>query len=282
MLYEHAYQSFGAFCEAANVPPVNAHNFQEWEKHRDGRRMRDDWYGSAAPLSEVIRFLRAGWPEGVAAMREELGAIKLPVVRSVRRKQVWAGQGDSVDMGRVYSGALDQAFRTTRKAPVGRATHVRFVLNWAAPQSTNKGQMFYRGAVISALVEALTEAGYQTAVSVVKKVTKVTEFDDTLLAVHLKHYTEPLALAPLVALTAHAAAYRRVGFAWTYATVPEAVHSNMGVPVTTLTLADVQHLIPSEPHARAIFVPSEIHSRAEAQAFVTTMLHEIEGKGALV
>lgn len=185
----------------------------------------DDGVGSAfgggfVTLSDYLGFARRGWPEGLARMREILGELSFPRATSIKRRPVWSDEGDDVDMGRVYAGDLERAWRRTVRKNATAPQHLRIWTSCSYPGYTSPDKFFWRGAVACVLSDALEEAGYRVQINChsaslglyTERVSLLSGHRfDGFMALKLKDYDQPLLLEQVAATTAHAG-FLRVAF----------------------------------------------------------------------
>lgn len=126
------------------------------------------YYGcSVAKVDEVLR--TNSWPEGAKRVMEamdELQACDAP--RSVRRTVRWADQGDSLDIHRVYSGQLDQAWRKVGPRRRVATRNISLFVNITINAGTDHSVMFWTGAAVLKLADMLTNAGYNVEIVVIE------------------------------------------------------------------------------------------------------------------
>ena len=161
------YDSIDAMLVDANAPhPSNATNWSE-RKHVGGAAVRRGtvsvrtWTG-VDTIAECDRLIAsAQWPEGAAMVRslaDSLLDIAPPV--NVKRRRVWADQGDSFDLHRAYSGRLDAAWQRTKRQSARAPRPVRIVLDANHTFRADAANLQWAGAAVVALSDLLTESGY--------------------------------------------------------------------------------------------------------------------------
>ena len=131
-----------------------------------------EWFGiqpGTVPMTTAQSLAAHGWPEGVERIRESLdnlGEIIAPV--SIRRRRVWADQGDAVDMGKVWAGNCESAWsrtaRLTTRAPAVVTIWIPLSISYKAAADA----LFWRGAALVAVADALTTAGYSVGINAYK------------------------------------------------------------------------------------------------------------------
>lgn len=120
------------------------------------------WLGVGS-TAEVAEILDHGWKVGLERVRKALAKLSLPVLPSIRRHKVRADFGDEIDMQRVYSGNLAQAWGATKRRidPRKKATPtcVGIVVRLGGNCGTSAEQLFWQGAAAVALVDMLKKSG---------------------------------------------------------------------------------------------------------------------------
>lgn len=189
------------------------------EQTATGQRYRDhsdshnaDWLGGT--VDQLNERLTRGWPEGVAKL-EQIATREINPV-SIRRRRVRGDQGDELDMQAVYRGDLARAWtRTRRQSRAGGFRTVTLVCNLSDSAGVEAKELYWRGAAVLKLADALTQAGY--GVGIYGAITsRECSADDTVSAcqfVEIKATDSPLDLSQLAALTAMPGWFRTRGFA---------------------------------------------------------------------
>lgn len=113
---------------------------------------------SAAAVRELLH--AQTFPQGVAEFEAALNGISVPAPRSRRRKPRMAAEGDDLDLGRVWDGDLEHAWRRCERAVVVGPSRVLIAVNLSAPFNTPAEDIGRRGIAALALTQRLTEAGY--------------------------------------------------------------------------------------------------------------------------
>jgi hypothetical protein len=120
------------------------------------------WFGAESQYQYEDR-LKHGWGEGVDKLREI--ATKEIQPTSLRKRRFRADQGDELDIHAVYRGDLSKAWtKTKRQKRTGGIRSVALVCNLSCSANEDASKLFYRGASVLKLAEALTEAGYSVAI----------------------------------------------------------------------------------------------------------------------
>lgn len=123
-----------------------------------------NWYG-VADVPAVRAAVAEGWIEGVKRLQESLGQLaNIPAPRSVKRTRIKSDQGDHLDIHAVYRGALDRAWTRCAKRESFRPRNVRLVADCLDNYSVSAETIFWRGAAVLRLADALTESGYNVEI----------------------------------------------------------------------------------------------------------------------
>lgn len=153
---------FACDIKAAGAPDENVKLFD-----RAARRHRGaDWFGPGCDGEEQILEKTFG---GAAEQRDIVDRlskkIQLPRLAGIRRRKVWSDLGSEVSMTRLYEGS-DRFWRGSKAAysPAGGMTSVEVLVQVSAAWHRTPDQIMWRGAAALALADALTEAGYSTAI----------------------------------------------------------------------------------------------------------------------
>jgi len=306
----YARYHFGSLRElldfASDARAVSPVNLDAWHSHYHGAGLDPTFYSTAAPLPEVALVLARGWPEGVATMRADIGVISAPRIHSVRRRAQWGDQGDSVDLGRMYAGQFQTAFRAARRSVWGQPPRIRIVCSTATPHTVAAADMMWRGASAATLAEALIVAGYMVEIDAVYVVEglhariqhvelKSSYYVDTsraaspdeairlhVFVLRVKSFDAPFALGTTTAVLAHPAMVRRVMFCVTLRAAEETVRTNLGYVIPIQAVEDVRayDIARVAPAERVIVVPPSILSAVDANVWLRECIASLESIGA--
>jgi len=227
-----------------------------------------------------------GWEKGLRRIRESIKALTPRGVATIRRKKVRRDFGDHLDMQAVYSGNLDRAWETTeRRVQRGIGRVVTTVLvNIGAYAHVTSEQMFWRGAAVVALVDALEQSGRRVRViafDATNGVYKSGQYNDlTVITIELKAPNAPLDCDKLAVATALAGFDRYYVFR-ALMSAPAKVRDGLGHPayytqahVENGTLPEcLQKLCECEPTILA----DKIWTKKDAQAFVDSWCDKFNG-----
>lgn len=184
------------------------------------------WEGFTRDMSfeELKRFWYGGWPEGVEKMRAALDRVEVPETRDIRRRGRWSDVGEDLSTDKLYSGAWDNAWRTSRRRAVIAPVRVRIVVEIGSEcgacgriahdaEIQPADALFWKGAAACALSESLEAAGYGVEVVLVAASTRIpdgrTGAGTIGLAVTAKAFDGPLDVALMAATSASPSLFRR-------------------------------------------------------------------------
>lgn len=172
-----------------------------------------DWLG-APSLKELTNRLTNGWSDGVDRLMK-LAVAELEMT-SIRRRRVRGDQGDEIDMQAVWRGDLSRAWtRTRRQQRTGGTRNVTLICDVAGNCGMGADVMFWRGAAVLRVAEALTEAGYNVGIyagAATKNIDAKGKCNACQL-VEIKATDAPLDLSSLAALTCMPGYFRTSLFA---------------------------------------------------------------------
>jgi len=171
-----------------------------------------EWMGGLHSWKEAAAVLEHGWPEGAERLQALTGklAAQLPHAKSIRRRLLWAENGDEVCRDRLQSGQIDQCWRTMRRVP------------WAAPQTVaietafgglfrqTPEELFWQGAAAAVLTDILEDAGYRVEVYA-NRVSEVSSHRHCT-RIKVKEADMPMRLDGMAAILCHAGIFRTFGF----------------------------------------------------------------------
>ena len=207
VLYDNLFESSSYDCTINKVLKGTVTN-----RHHYSKDESQEWFGfdSQAIAEEKIKF---GWAEGVERIQEL--AIKEINPVSLKRKRVRQSQGDELDIHAVNRGDFGRAWTKTKRMNVNGVKNKNITLfcNLTSSWHLTADMLFYRGASILKITEALTEVGYNVSIygfSVVDKAgdDKKNNFTFAQL-VEIKSLDNPLDLNNLASVIA-SPAYKRL------------------------------------------------------------------------
>lgn len=229
------------------------------------------WFGVADRQTAEAICKAGSWPAGMSRMERELAGFEAPAARSVKRRQVWADQGDSLDIHRVNSGQLDVAWQRTsrRSARSSRNIIICFPLMISSMHHADK--LFWCGAAALKLTDLLTTAGYSvTLIGTHGTTNRGYTSHDSLI---VKAAEAPLDIEALVVTVAFPGFVRTAGF--------RAIASNefeVGAGLGQAIYDDYAPIkamgLPQENILRGLF--NQVSCRESARRWITDKLASLE------
>lgn len=192
------------------------------------------WMGFSK--SDTKRHMDKGWPEGAERLRDLADDLMadVPQATSIRRKQRWGDDGDEIDMQRVYSGALDKAWRGPRRVRRTAPKVITVAGSFGGHCGLTSEQMFWIGATAVVICDKLEEAGYQVELLATNlnyhggNANRGSENWSTSI-VEVKTASEPLSVEAAACVFCHSGFYRTAGINID-ATAPWHVDAHWGRP----------------------------------------------------
>ena len=205
--------SFGSIAETRKIVPSKRNATRYHESINDGSG--SEWFGvdSAATVASV---LDEGWADGVKRLNDALGSVEVPPVRSIKRRRIRADEGDELNIHDVYAGDLDLAWRRIGKREKAGPRRITLVANIGALGDVTADELFWRGASMLKLADALTEAGYTVKIIAVSSADKISAdgFMDGWFQVTVKEFDQPLSVNSVASVICLAGYFRTVVFCW--------------------------------------------------------------------
>lgn len=234
----------------------------------------DDWLG--APSVAVLKErLTQGWPEGANKLQQIATRDINPM--SIRRRRTRGDQGDEVDMQAVWRGDLSRAWtRTRRQTRAGTNRAVTLMCMLSDSCGVTADTLFWRGASVLKLADALTSSGYSVAIlgCVTSGNAAVGKEVNTAQFVEIKATDSPLDLSALAALTAMPGWFRTQGFAGITLACDLAdaeADSCLGYPVNHKATEYASML-----GIENVIVQPNVNSKADAEKWIDAVLDQIE------
>ena len=253
-----------------------------WDSIRN-RLADQEWLG-APTFDEMDRRISKGWPEGVdRLMHLPLGDV--PVPESVRRRRVRSDFGDSVDMQKVYKGDLARAWERTVRLSVNVPPTITLLVNLSCEARIEASKLFWKGAAILRLTEALSVAGYNVAIWGTNTSTNTCgdEQEACTQFICIRESDSPLDvsnLAALICMPGYKRTYLHRGLIEQADRIGKRAKTNLGyshdiAEVNRLTLRAIQQF----PHIpQEVYYLPQIVSQKEAESWMTETLAKIGGR----
>lgn len=193
--------------EALEVNPLNEGNYGD----NNAGTTRTEWWGVKGGRGAVMEIIKSGvWEDGLKKISAAFDAFSVPTPQSIRRSLARGEFGDELDIHRVYAGQLDTAWsRRVRKV---RAKIAQKTLFFPLIHSggTTAEEIFWRGAAMVKLADALTAAGY--SVEIVGHHGTYANGSAAYDRVTVKSHSMPLDLPALTLIACLSGYSRSVGF----------------------------------------------------------------------
>lgn len=184
---------------------VNAAGFQSYTDSHDRDNPTKWWGPGITSYAGCVEAARKGWPEGTQAMRENLGALPIPELPSMRRKRKWSDAGDEVDIHRVNSGRVDRAWRRMSRVQAlsTTATHVTVAVDVTTNWKMSVEAAMWRGLAAAAIAEACVMSGRQVRVITTQAMKEnCPAYDSQHIAVEVKGYHQEMSTDVMMTFTA--------------------------------------------------------------------------------
>ena len=231
------------------------------------------WFGADSQKQYEDRLIH-GWGDGVDKLREI--ATKEIQPTSLRKKRIRSDQGDELDIHAVYRGDLSRAWsKTKRQHKLGGMRSIALVCNLSCSADEDAKNLFFRGASVLKLTEALSEAGYSVAIYAATGSSGVGDGFNFVQVVEIKsedHSLDVSSLASLIAMPA----YKRVKLHG--AMLEECdrrdvdAHGGLGSNNSRLIAEQIKNL----PISENAFIQPEVNSKESAERWIDSVMAQIE------
>lgn len=240
----------------------------------ENRGDQQDWLG--APSVKVLKDrLTTGWAEGAEKLQKIATRDINPT--SIRRRRTRSDQGDEVDMQAVWRGDMSRAWtRTRRQSRAGTSRTINLMVTLSDSCGVDSSKLFWRGASVLKLADALTTAGYSVGIygAVLSRDCSSSGKTDIGQFVEIKATDSPLDLSALAALTAMPGWFRTAGFAGIVAgcdALGRTPTGGLGRPDNG-RVAEFAEMVGITD---MVFQPS-INNQASAEAWIDEVLNKVE------
>jgi hypothetical protein len=228
---------------------------------------RPDWFGLPS-INAVRAAVTEGWPDGVARVRAAFGQLVAPRPRSIRRRIVRADFGNEFDIHSALRGRLDTAWTLPKRQQTNASANVTLVSSIAANADIASVAMFWRGAGVVTVADALTAAGYNVQIIAIEAATdcypgcKIKNRADSWI---LKSFQAPLDLPAIASGLCLSGMLRYYAF---MARLNEPMRGRQG-----LGRAVYKPFLPLQQFApAALFAPERMFSQSAAQEWIDATL----------
>ena len=231
------------------------------------------WFGADSQSQYEDRLVH-GWGAGVDQLREI--ATKEIKPTSLRKKRIRSDQGDELDIHAVYRGDLSRAWsKSKRQHKLGGMRSIALVCNLSCSAGEDAKNLFFRGASVLKLTEALSEAGYSVAIYAATGSSGVGDGFNFVQVVEIKsedHALDVSSLASLIAMPA----YKRVKLHGAMLEECErrnvAGHYGLGNNNSSLIADQIKNL----PISENAFIQPEVNSKESAERWIDLVMAQIE------
>lgn len=179
-------------------------NGMQWHTSQKESVTSSRWWGEGG-RDAALKRIQHGWPEGLELfhkMMEDISNLDSAWPEAVirrRRQRIWADSGNELDIHRVNSGHVDNAWRSHRfenKTAHG-VKHVTVLVNFAVNASTKSDEFLWRGALAAVLCERLQALGKTIRIVAYDPGESTYGSDYGVQGVTLKEYNSPAVLERL-------------------------------------------------------------------------------------
>ena len=268
------------FLAAADQPAalgINASALSSWKQKRDL-----DWMGLEGEAKDgesafacSTRLVRDGYRKGLDLIQNVTDKVTAPTPKTVRRYQKWMGQGDDVEMQRIWAGNLDYAWRSTARDTRHGPQRVRILVDAIESGGNDAAGMRWRGVAALKLSDLLTEAGYSVQVESVISCKDSSSSRTFKLRTIVKEYEQPLDLLTLAATTTLPAFFRSLMHAWGLAV---AINPRDGVSYQVRT-PSAEEFDDGDGNSRAFVIPGSAKNAEKASELITQIIGKLDDAG---
>lgn len=228
-------------CDFANLPDLISNEGvppENMETHRRiGQNMfkNNKWYGGLESIDDARSLILKGWTDGAtkaSAVTSQDGMIStLAQPESIRRRPMWAAEGDEVHCERAMNGEWDLAFRTMSRVRTYGSKIVSLASFFGGNCDKTSDQLFWSGAQLLVTAELLETAGYQCEIRGLQ-MGRYDNYSDaqSIVEFRVKEAGDPLRLDAVASIFAHAGTFRTYGL-MAISRCPWEVTSSFGINV---------------------------------------------------
>jgi hypothetical protein len=243
----------------------------DWAERKDS----ESWL-NAPSAKEAAARVTHGWPEGARRVLSSLADLDVPVPVSVRRRIARADQGDELDIHAVNRGDLATAWTMRRRRHARGSFTVRLVAQANLLGKTTPDELFWRGAAIVKLADALTAAGYSVEIVGAISSNRVKGVDgDFLVTFPLKEAAAPLDVEALAGVLCNAGFHRLYGFRLYFALATRH-HGEPGSASSDTSGRVLRQAALDADGVKTFTVPYAIGSKALAEAWIAASVATLD------
>lgn len=282
----HIRHHFDSVDEFTTAPFVNSNNAARCHRefYNNGRWLNashdyhaNTWFG--APSKEIAAArVTKGWVEGAQRVLDTMSTLDAPTPISVRRKLARAEQGDELDVHAVYRGDLDHAWTTRRRRQVTAPRNVRIVVQLNLLAVTSSDELFWRGAAMVKLSDALVESGYNVEIIGAIASDRIdSQRCDYLISMVLKEFRSQLDTATIAGVACNAGFHRLYGFKAYDVFVPWDKSSGDAQGCASDTTGRIINEARLNADGTPTFVtPYDINDKETAEAWITECIKKLD------
>jgi|SaaInlLV_10m_DNA_3_1039740.scaffolds.fasta_scaffold02197_7 hypothetical protein len=229
-----------------------------------------DWFGFST-VEEIHQVMNDGYPDGVKLVNRLAKKIKMPTLKSARRRKVRRDQGDFLDIHAVYNGNLGGAWEKTERASKNAPRQVSLLVNLTASVIIPSSEYKWRGVAALALASRLEEAGHSVEITGFTHSAKVfnRKKDRHVLSFPVKSFGTPVNLNSLAITLVQPAFFRTFIFEAKFLEAWK-VNDGLGTPLS---------ITPSVIQASSSTVLDgfeSITSESEAMDYITNAIKQFD------
>lgn len=204
-----------ALLETANIPDKNKKRHEKGLESYGNGLSRNSFGGLQTTAEAVAIFRESGWQEGETRARAEMPSLGLsdlaPEAVSVKRRRMFADEGDTLRVDAALAGNWDYAYETRRKRSSRTPVTLSIGCAFGGNGYISHSQMFWCGLQMAAICDLLEGAGWRIEL----RALKANDFGNGRTHCQdwrVKDADQPLRLDTTLALFGHAGVYRCFGW----------------------------------------------------------------------
>lgn len=194
--YQQRYDSVNAAIpKRSDAYADNVDIFDRAEKLSENPQYLLRWFGTTN-ADKVRDLIAHGWKEGVDRMLDAFGKISGDFqATNIKRQIVRGDHGDDLDIHRVLSGSLGDAWTRRKRQRKSTPSVVTIGCDLTMSYDQHADELFWRGAAVLRLADILTDAGYAVEIKACMFTVNCTENGDSAeQVVTVKESGDPLDL----------------------------------------------------------------------------------------
>lgn len=281
-LEPHRFDSIAALVDMSFTNHLNQRRCEQslgspgnWKDGTSYEERPQRWLGAMSAQEAALRVTQ-GWPGGADRVLQSMENLVVPPPIDIKRRLIRADQGDELDIHTVYRGDLQHAWTSRRRRPTRSSTIVRIIAQCNLLAMTTFDQMFWRGAAVLKLTDALSSAGYNVEVIGAIASTGVGGYRGDFLATFpLKEARSPLDVSQLAGVMCNAGFHRLYGFRLYFQIAPEQ-HGHPGNAASDRSGRIIRRADFGADGKPTLAVPYGIGSKASAEQWITECVEKLQ------